>query len=144
MEGGSQAQDHGQAIYAKIRYSVSGTFATGCSLPPNRVGIKKKSRCNTTAKKTRIYHQSCSMLDQKRSRSVRINKYYKLLSKRQLQGQIKHSPGQYRSASGLLLRKSRIVFGFLTLLFRIFSQPTCISAINTAKGEKRFYGIFIY
>ena len=31
MEGGSQAQDHGQAIYAKIRYSVSGTFATGCS-----------------------------------------------------------------------------------------------------------------
>ena len=31
MEGGSQAQDHGQAIYAKIRYSVSSTFATGCS-----------------------------------------------------------------------------------------------------------------
>ena len=30
MEGGSQAQDHGQAIYAKIRYSVSSTFATGC------------------------------------------------------------------------------------------------------------------
>ena len=29
--GGSQAQDHGQAIYAKIRYSVSSTFATGCS-----------------------------------------------------------------------------------------------------------------
>ena len=32
MEGGSQAQDNGQAIYAKIRYSVSSTFATGCSL----------------------------------------------------------------------------------------------------------------
>ena len=32
MEGGSQAQDHGQAIYAKIRYSVSSTFATGCSI----------------------------------------------------------------------------------------------------------------
>ena len=32
MEGGSQAQDHGQAIYAKIRYSVSSTFATGCIL----------------------------------------------------------------------------------------------------------------
>ena len=31
MKGGSQAQDHGQAIYAKIRYSVSSTFATGCS-----------------------------------------------------------------------------------------------------------------
>ena len=31
MEGGSQAQDHGQAIYGKIRYSVSSTFATGCS-----------------------------------------------------------------------------------------------------------------
>ena len=31
MEGGSQAQDHGQAIYAKIRYGVSSTFATGCS-----------------------------------------------------------------------------------------------------------------
>ena len=31
MEGGSQTQDHGQAIYAKIRYSVSSTFATGCS-----------------------------------------------------------------------------------------------------------------
>ena len=31
MEGGSQAQDHRQAIYAKIRYSVSSTFATGCS-----------------------------------------------------------------------------------------------------------------
>ena len=30
MEGGSQAQDHGQAIYAKIRYSVSSTFATDC------------------------------------------------------------------------------------------------------------------
>ena len=30
--GGSQAQDHGQAIYAKIRYSVSSTFATGCSM----------------------------------------------------------------------------------------------------------------
>ena len=28
--GGSQAQDHGQAIYAKIRYSVSSTFTTGC------------------------------------------------------------------------------------------------------------------
>ena len=28
--GGSQAQDHGQAIYAKRRYSVSSTFATGC------------------------------------------------------------------------------------------------------------------
>ena len=31
MEGGSQAQDHGQAIYANIWYSVSSTFATGCS-----------------------------------------------------------------------------------------------------------------
>ena len=30
MEGGSQAQDHGRAICAKIRYSVSSTFATGC------------------------------------------------------------------------------------------------------------------
>ena len=30
-EGGSQAQDHGQATYAKIRYSVLSTFATGCS-----------------------------------------------------------------------------------------------------------------
>ena len=30
--GTSQAQDHGQAVYAKIRYSVSSTFATGCSL----------------------------------------------------------------------------------------------------------------
>ena len=29
--GGSQAQDHGQAIYAKIQYSVSSTFAAGCS-----------------------------------------------------------------------------------------------------------------
>ena len=28
MEGGSQAQDHGQAIVAKIGYSVSSTFAT--------------------------------------------------------------------------------------------------------------------
>ena len=27
---GSQAQDHGQAIYAKLRCSVSSTFATGC------------------------------------------------------------------------------------------------------------------
>ena len=31
MEGGSQAQDYGEAIYAKIRYSVSNTFATDCS-----------------------------------------------------------------------------------------------------------------
>ena len=31
MEGGSQAQDHGQAIFAKIWYSVSSAFATGCS-----------------------------------------------------------------------------------------------------------------
>ena len=31
MEGGSQAQDHGQAIYAKIGYSVSSTFVTGSS-----------------------------------------------------------------------------------------------------------------
>ena len=31
MEGGSQAQYHGQAIYAKIWYSVSSAFATGCS-----------------------------------------------------------------------------------------------------------------
>ena len=30
VEGGSQAQDHGRAIYAKIQYSVSSTFATGC------------------------------------------------------------------------------------------------------------------
>ena len=30
--GGSQAQDHGQAIYAKIQYSVSSTFATVCSI----------------------------------------------------------------------------------------------------------------
>ena len=30
--GGSQAQDHRQAIHAKIRYSVSSTFATGFSL----------------------------------------------------------------------------------------------------------------
>ena len=30
--GTSQAQDHGQAVYAKIQYSVSSTFATGCSL----------------------------------------------------------------------------------------------------------------
>ena len=29
--GGSQAQDYGEAIYAKIRHSVSSTFATGCS-----------------------------------------------------------------------------------------------------------------
>ena len=35
MEGGSQAQDHGQAIYAKIRYGVSSTFATGCSTVTN-------------------------------------------------------------------------------------------------------------
>ena len=28
MEGGSQAQDHGQAIVAKIGYSVSSTFVT--------------------------------------------------------------------------------------------------------------------
>ena len=35
-EGESQAQDHGQAIYAQIRhlwYSVSSIFATSCSLP---------------------------------------------------------------------------------------------------------------
>ena len=32
VEGGSQAQDHGQAIYAKIRLSVSSTFATGCNM----------------------------------------------------------------------------------------------------------------
>ena len=31
MEGGSQAQDHGQAIYAKILYSISSTFAAGSS-----------------------------------------------------------------------------------------------------------------
>ena len=31
VEGGSQAQDHGQAIYANIWYSVSSTFATGFS-----------------------------------------------------------------------------------------------------------------
>ena len=31
-ERGSQGQDHGEPIYAKIRYSVSSTFATGCSL----------------------------------------------------------------------------------------------------------------
>ena len=30
VEGGSQAQDHGLAIYGKTRYSVSSTFATGC------------------------------------------------------------------------------------------------------------------
>ena len=29
MEEGSQAQDHGRAICAKIRFSVSSTFATG-------------------------------------------------------------------------------------------------------------------
>ena len=29
--GGSQAQDHEHAIKAKICYSVSTTFATGCS-----------------------------------------------------------------------------------------------------------------
>ena len=33
MEGGSQAQDHGEAIYAKIRYSVSSTFANAYSKP---------------------------------------------------------------------------------------------------------------
>ena len=33
MEGGSQAQDHGEAIYAKIRYSVSRTFAKAYSKP---------------------------------------------------------------------------------------------------------------
>ena len=32
VEGGSLAQVHGLAVYAKIRYSVSSTlFATGCS-----------------------------------------------------------------------------------------------------------------
>ena len=31
MEGGSQAQDHAEAIYAKIRYTVSSIFAIGCS-----------------------------------------------------------------------------------------------------------------
>ena len=36
MDGESQAQDHGQAIYAKIRYSVSSTFATGCSTRTKR------------------------------------------------------------------------------------------------------------
>ena len=30
--GGSQAQDCGQAIYAKIRESVSSNFATGCPI----------------------------------------------------------------------------------------------------------------
>ena len=30
--GGSQAQDHDQAISAKIKYSVSSTFATSCSV----------------------------------------------------------------------------------------------------------------
>ena len=40
MEGGSQAQDHGQAIYAKIRYNVSSTFATGCSLTKHIDGLR--------------------------------------------------------------------------------------------------------
>ena len=43
MEGGSETQDHGQAIYAKIRYSVSSTFATGCSMETR---LKMKSALN--------------------------------------------------------------------------------------------------
>ena len=39
MEGGSQAQDHGQAIYTKIRYSVSSTFATGRSIEQTWNGL---------------------------------------------------------------------------------------------------------
>ena len=39
MEGGSQAQDHGQAIYAKIRYSVLSNFATGCSFQRGNIQI---------------------------------------------------------------------------------------------------------
>ena len=39
MEGGSQAQDHGKAIYTKIRYSVSSTFATGCSIEQTWNGL---------------------------------------------------------------------------------------------------------
>ena len=39
MEGGSQAQDHGQAIYTKIRYSVSSTFATGCNIEQTWNGL---------------------------------------------------------------------------------------------------------
>ena len=43
MEGGSQAQDHGRAIYAKIRYSVSSTFATGCGFNKE---ILREAICN--------------------------------------------------------------------------------------------------
>ena len=43
MEGGSQAQDHGRAVCAKIRYSVSSTFATGCGFNKE---ILQEAICN--------------------------------------------------------------------------------------------------
>ena len=39
MERGSQAQDYGLAIYTKIQYSVSSTFATGCSIEQTWKGL---------------------------------------------------------------------------------------------------------
>ena len=50
-KGGSQGQDHGQAIYATIRYGVSSTFATGCwlfalfALPIGSTAISSKKKC---------------------------------------------------------------------------------------------------
>ena len=43
---GSQAQNHGQVIYAKIRYSVSSTFATGCSGHQGENERQRKKKVN--------------------------------------------------------------------------------------------------
>ena len=48
MEGGSQAKDHGQAISAKIRYSVSSTFATGCSATATATATATTTTTTTT------------------------------------------------------------------------------------------------
>ena len=52
MEGGSQAQDHGQAIYAKIRYSVSSTLVVLVGLLVVVYNQTEKTRKQVTSTKS--------------------------------------------------------------------------------------------
>ena len=56
MEGGPQAQDHGQAFCAKIPYIVSSTFATGCLVDDITIDFVQQALRHVKMKQTEMSH----------------------------------------------------------------------------------------
>ena len=106
MEGGSQAQDHGRATYAKIRYSVSSIFATGFGLNKE---ILHEAICNnefsgnnvvTILRQLKTYSEHCYKIQNRGCESPRATNhesrlYYAILSTLYLYTSLAERKGQY-------------------------------------------------